>query len=148
MSWNYLTVIPKDPFLVPPEANREAAFKLLCSLLPGAEEAELKVSETPEFVDCGGNFEGVFCPFCGADLADSWSDYMERWWKGDHRVLDMETPCCGRATTLNDLNYPWPQGFACVRFKFMNPAGLLGAEECAQIEAALGTPIQVIWAHL
>jgi hypothetical protein len=57
-------------------------------------------------------------------------------------------PCCGGATTLNDLDYVAPQGLACVGFELMNPGPDLEPEELRQVEDALGTPVRIIWRHI
>lgn len=148
MSDNWLIVLASDPLAKPPEDRAEAAFKLLCSLRQNAEEPELHQSDTPAFFDCGGNFEGIFCPFCKKDVSDWWGDAMGRWWRGDHSLLAIETPCCRRVTSLNDLDYVSPQGFACVAMELMNGGPDLEPEEREQIERALGLPVRIVWRHI
>ena len=74
---------------------------------------------------------------------------MDRWWNSeDRRSLAVETPCCGRATSLNDLDYVLPQGFACTAIELMNGGRDLEPEEREQVEAALGLPVRIIWSHI
>jgi hypothetical protein len=144
-----MTIIPRDPLALPPPERREAALALLKTLRPLADEIELDVSETPEFFDATGHFENIFCPFCAKELEISWwHEKMDAWWDGDRRVLAIETPCCGRATSLNDLDYGCEQGYACFGIKLMNPSGDLEPEEVRQIEETLGMPIRVVWCHI
>jgi hypothetical protein len=148
MSDDWLIVLAADPLARPPKDRAEAAFELLCSLRNGAEEPELHQTETPEFFDCGGNFDAVFCPFCKKNITDWWGDAMDRWWKGDRRLLAVETPCCQRATSLNDLDYLSSQGFACVAMELMNGGPDLEPAEREQVEEALGLPVRIIWRHI
>lgn len=98
---------------------------------------------------CGANFGNVFCPFCGTDIMEWWREPIDKWWKSaDRRDLSVVTPCCGRATTLNDLDYNRPQERACVAISLMNPASDLEPDQVRQIEVALGLPVRVIWRHI
>jgi hypothetical protein len=145
MSDVWLVVLTIDPLAMPTDERREAAFELLCSLRPEAQFPELHVCETPRYFDCGENFENVFCPFCAAEIEEWWQEQMSRWWEGDRRDLAVTTPCCRRATGLNDLDYVWPQGFACVAIELMRPSADLEPSEREQIEAVLGVPIRTFW---
>jgi hypothetical protein len=51
-------------------------------------------------------------------------------------------------TTLNELDYVWPQGFACIAITLMNPDPDLEPAERQQVELALGLPVRVIWRHI
>ena len=150
MSDNWMIVIPVDPLGKPAQERIDAAFNLLQKLRPDGEDPELYVGDTPKFFDCGSNFESVFCPFCEAALEHSWrSNAMNCWWESEgQRALSVETPCCHRKTTLNDLDYDAPQGLACVGMELMNPGYDLEPEERQQIEAALGLPVRIIWRHI
>ena len=149
MSDDWMIVLAADPLAVTERARAAAAFALLAKLRPEAQEPELHLSETPQFFDCGGNFENVFCPFCAADITAWWSETMGRLWDSeDHRSLVVETPCCGCATSLNDLDYVPPQGFACTAIELMNGGPDLEPEERQQIEEALGLPVRIIWRHV
>jgi endogenous inhibitor of DNA gyrase (YacG/DUF329 family) len=59
-----------------------------------------------------GNWSGVNCPKCGADVEDWWKDAMDKAWAPELKNLSVSTPFCGHSTTLNDLNYVWPAGFS------------------------------------
>jgi hypothetical protein len=149
MSDNRMIVIAADPLAVPPKGRAEAAFNLLKTIRPEAEDPELYLSDKPDFFDCGGNFENVFCPFCGTDIREWWHNPMNEWWNSaDRRDLSVVTPCCGRATTLNELDYNQPQGMACVAITLLNPDSDLEPEERQQVEAALGLPVRLIWRHI
>jgi hypothetical protein len=81
MSDTWLIVLPTDPLATPSKERCEATFDLICALRPEAEAPELHVSDSPEFFDCGGNFEAVFCPFCTAEVTSWWMKQMDRWWE-------------------------------------------------------------------
>lgn len=82
MSDNWMIVIPVDPVAVPPKERTKAAFDLLCALRSEAQDAELHISDTPEFFDGGSNFESVFCPFCQTDIWDWWIKAIDEWRNG------------------------------------------------------------------
>lgn len=149
MSNNWMIVIATDPLAVPPKERAEAVCNLLTRMRPEAQDPNLYLSDKPDFFDCGSNFRNVFCPFCGTDIMEWWRKPIDSWWNStDRRELSVVTPCCCRATTLNDLDYNWPQGFACVAITLMNPGADLEPDERQQVEAALGLPVRVIWQHI
>ena len=149
MSDNWMIVIAADPLAVPPKEHAEAAFSLLKTIRPDGEDPELYLSDIPDFFDCGANFGSVFCPFCGTEIREWWGNPINKWSNSaDRRDLSVVTPCCGRATTLNDLDYNRPQGFACVAITLMNPYSDLEPEERQQVEASLGLPVRIIWRHI
>lgn len=149
MSDNRMIVVAADPLAVPPKERAEAAFSLLQRMRPDGQDPELYLSDTPKFFDCGGNFGNVFCPFCGTEIREWWRTPINEWSNStDRRDLSVVAPCCGRATTLNDLDYNRPQGFACVAIALLNPYSDLEPEERQQVEAALGLPVRIIWRHI
>jgi hypothetical protein len=149
MSDNWLIVLPIDPMAKPSEERGKATFELLCALRPDAQDPDLQMYDTPEFIHCGSNFEDVFCPFCKTDIMDWWKKAMDDLWNSDdRRALSAETPCCGRATSLNDLDYDSPQGFACFAIELMNPSSDLEPEELQRVESTLGMPVRIIWRHI
>jgi hypothetical protein len=149
MSDNWLIVIPVDPLAKPPPDRAQATFDLLCALRPEAQDPELLTYETPEFIYCGSNFSNVFCPLCQADLGNWWDNVFHEWCDSkDQRVLSVETPCCGRSISLNDLDFESPQGFACLAIELMNPDSDLEPEEFRQVESTLGAPMRIIWRHI
>jgi hypothetical protein len=92
MSDNWMIVIPVDPLVVPPKECAEAAFALLTTMRPEAQDPELYLSDKPEFFDCGSNFGNVFCAFCGTDIMEWWRKPFEAWWdSGDRRNLSVQT---------------------------------------------------------
>ena len=105
---------------------------------------------TVQLVDCGTNFEGVRCPSCAADLQERWQEAMDDGYQGGRFVaLNVSTPCCGMATSVNDLDDPWPVGFTRFTIEVMSPdAGDEEADALAKVVAEiLGTLLRVIWDH-
>jgi hypothetical protein len=149
MSDNWMILLPIDPLAVPPRERAEVALEMLSQLRPEAQEFDLHFSDFPEFFHCGGNFESVFCPFCQTDIVEWWGKALDAWSKGhDRRRLAIETPCCGRETSLNDLDYVEPQAFACIAIKVMNPDSDLEPYELQKVAQTLGHPVRIVWRHI
>jgi hypothetical protein len=122
----------------------------LKSWLPSAGAVTSEISEETRFIDPGANFERVGCPFCGSDLSGWWEDAMERAGTGGFSDLAVVVPCCQTRTTLNDLRYEWPAGFARFVVKVQNPGrgAELTSEEIQQLEKLLGCELRQVLAHL
>jgi hypothetical protein len=144
----FLRLIPDDPARVPSATAREQALLLLRRALPAADDVTSQVTEEVRFVDCGDNFEAVLCPRCGADVGEWWSVAMEAGQEQGFRDLRITTPCCGRRTTLNELSYSWPAGFARFTLQALNPRlGSLPDRVRQRLEEVLGCSVRIIWAH-
>jgi hypothetical protein len=144
----YLRVIPVDPACVPSALARERASTILSRAVPLADDVASQVTEDVRFVDCGANFETVSCPRCGTDLGEWWSTAMELAHEQQFRDLRITTPCCARRTSLNELVYSWPAGFARYSLEVLNPGvGSLSEQTVRRLEGALGVAVRVIWAH-
>ena len=57
-------------------------------------------------------------------------------------------PCCGKSSSLNDLKYHFPCGFACAEFVVENPEGELGNENIIELEKILDTKLRVIHCYM
>jgi hypothetical protein len=91
----------------------------------------------------------VDCPACGAELEPGWwaarVDRARRPAAGGFADLAVTTPCCDSRTTLNDLDYVWPAGFASSVLEARNPGrGWLTVEERARVEQALGHELREV----
>jgi hypothetical protein len=106
--------------------------------------------DEPVFWDAGGNFERVLCPSCGTEVAtDWWQQRMFAAWDTGCRSLDVTTLCCGAPTTLNDLVYEWPQGFARWVLEIKNPRRqFLTDQELDALAGTVGHPLREIWTHI
>lgn len=149
MSDNFLRVTPSDPELIPTADARESALALLRSALPEADAFRAQVETEVVFVDAGGNFESVSCPICERPLDDGWwSTAMERASGTGFSDLSVELPCCGGSTSLNELRYRMPQGFARCVLEIMNPHVATIPERLAtQLREALCCELRFVWAH-
>jgi hypothetical protein len=149
VSDNVLRIIPRNPAAVPSATARSHAQALLQRALPLADDVASRLTERVRFVDCGSNFESAHCPSCGADVGEWWTLAMEAAHDQDFRDLRATVPCCGVTTSLNDLVYSWPMGFARFTLEVLNPGvGSLPERLIERLETTLGCPIRVIWAHL
>jgi len=151
MSDNYLRLLPIDPSYVPSRAEASAALAVLASIAPECDELRVRQEPDVNFVDAGSNFSAVRCPACGAELA------IVPWWQGEmdraHRTrfedLAVVPPCCGAPTTLNELDYDWPQGFAKWWLEARNPRrSKLETGELAELASVVGGPLREVWTHI
>lgn len=150
MSDNWLMFIPADPNVLPTTGAAENAAQLLKTFLPDAYgEVSAQFSEQMEFHNGGANWSGVKCAECGANVDEWWGDAMDRAWKSRFENLGAVTPCCGHATTLNDLNYVWPAGFSRFVLKAMNPnIRQTTSEQDEALSRALGFALRKVWMHI
>lgn len=148
MSDNWLILIPTRPNHVPDPQAQEAARALLAELLP---EAQVKASVSPkiEFVHPFGNWSGVRCQLCLADIEDWCIEAIDKASETAFENLSVFTPCCGGAASLNDLDYGWPAGFARFSLEAQNPnVKELDAQVVQRLESILGCRLRRIWRHL
>jgi hypothetical protein len=144
----FLRIIPSDPSCVPSVLARERAMNVLRRAVPQADEVSAQVSQDVRFVDCGSNFESVRCPACGTDLGEWWAEAMEMGQQQQFRDLRITTPCCGLHTSLNDLLYSWPAGFARYTLEALNPGRRsLPPRIVDRLTHVLETDLRLIWAH-
>lgn len=149
MSDTILRLIPVDPAWRTDELTVERVQTLLGSLLPVADEISARIGQEIEFVDAGENWGEIRCPACNAPLEDDWwSDQMEAAAEGNFTDLRVTAPCCGAPTSLGDLRYEWPVGFARVVVEAQNPGRDLALAELEQIERVLGCKLRKVWAQV
>lgn len=149
MSDHILRLIPTDPRFIPAEPAEQAAARLLDAFLPGADDITSDTDAAVQFVDAGNNLEEIRCPGCGRVLPwDWWQQAMEAAEANHFADLQVATPCCGEQTTLNDLRYHWPAGFARYVLEALNPGADLDEDQLTQLEQALGCSLRKIWAHV
>lgn len=149
MSDYIVKVIPGDPFYRMDARDAQQVVSLLKTRFPTC-SVEAAFYETPAFVDCGGNLVGISCPVCGASLSfDWWRDAMDVSFQDGFSDLSVTLPCCGKASSLNDLSYNFPCGFSCVEFDVWNPPEFFLDEELsAKLQTLLGGRFRTIHAHL
>lgn len=149
MSDDFLRIIPADPQFTPSDGAQAATLQRLRSWLTSADSITAELHEETQFVDPGGNLERVECPFCGGDLFGWWQDAMGEAGANGFAALDVVVPCCHVKTTLNDLRYEWPAGFARFIVAVRNPGRgeALAEEEVRQLEHLLGCKLRQVLAH-
>jgi hypothetical protein len=149
MSDHFITVIPTDPYFVASADALRKAQELLSTVLASAEQIEMHTSDEVAFVDQGGNFERISCPRCRKELTTLWwQDAMDKSHESGFQRLDIITPCCAFSTSLNDLEYRWPAGFARCWVRAREPRNKeLSPHQLAQLEDILGTTLRQIWTH-
>ena len=146
----WIQLIPTEPSYVPDEHAVRRLLELVPDLAPGAERVDVIDEGKVVFVDAGENFESANCNLCGAivDLG-WWADQVTSADTGGFEDLSIAMPCCGAVTSLNDLHYDWPQGFARWRLEIMNAkVGTLPPEVETALAVALGHPARVIYTHV
>ncbi|MEX3654097.1 hypothetical protein ABFW14_01560 [Mycolicibacterium fortuitum] len=153
MSVEWYVIFPTDPRWVP-SLDREGAARAVFELLMGS-DIEVKVNRPGRvvFEDAGECFETIRCPACGTLVGQNPKN-MDWWVARIHGAwteadgfwpLDVTTPCCGVQTSLNDLVYDAPQGFASWSVAARDPVYAMDEDNLALVAAALGHPVR--WAH-
>ncbi len=148
MSENFLRFIPSSPFFVPDEGSIRRAIEIIAKDIPLTKNITFEIYNSPRFIDQGANWERVLYPNCGSLIdPDWWQAAMDHASDTNFKDLSIKIPCCGLETTLNDLCYEWPAGFAQFKIEVRNP-GMDISESCFhQLESVLGKPVRKIWAH-
>ena len=150
MSENLLILIPFQPDFIPAQESQRAATAILREMVAAESIVESRTTAFIEFVDAGANFKSIACPLCRREIDTAWwSGAMDAAARSEFSDLGIVTPCCHKNTSLNDLVYDFPQGFARFRLQAINPhiPGLEGIQLSA-LEQALGCNLRVIWQHL
>jgi hypothetical protein len=149
MSDNWLQFIPVDPNWIPTPAAAERAVALLSAIAPQAEEVNAEFKEQVEFFHPHSNWEGVECPVCGADIESWWDEAMEAASQSGFTDLTVNTPCCGAATSLNDLRYAWPAAFGRFVIEAMNPnIRDTTPEQDGAMAECVGSALRKVWVHI
>ncbi len=147
MSTTILKFIPTAPVFIPTPINQDKVKAYLKSIFKNT-EVKLVQTENIEFVDPGANFETITCDLCGRNINnDVWQHAMDKAYKNHFTDLSFTTPCCDKQTTLNDLKYQWPAGFAKFVIIIYDPIGDIKPNEFTELEKLLGTKIRKVWAH-
>jgi hypothetical protein len=149
MSENLLQLIPQQPAYVPNEKAVSLAEQFLKSQVSESSEVYSEISKEIRFIDAGANFESVSCPICGKKISGNWwSVAMEEAHKSQLSNLDVVVPCCSSKTTLNDLNYNFPQGFARFVLAARNPdIHELDKQSIEELEQIIDCKLRIIWTH-
>ena len=146
MSDPRLVLIPTEPGWAPDDVTLRRAVRVLRELAPEAGDVRGAVHDAVVFVDAGGDSGGIDCPACGSELdPDWWADRMQRAARQNFTRLAVTPPCCSTRTTLNDLVYSWPAGFARTEIVARNPRrGRLTVQELSRVAGVLHHPVREI----
>jgi len=137
MSTCVLRFIPEEPTFVPAEEAVKQAREQLGRA--AGKPAVARVTEGLAFVDPGENLEAVGCPACGSGLELAWwQERMQGASSGGFSELQVAVPCCGAETSLHDLDYTAPAGFARFVLEVEDPAVDPEAVEGDELEGTLG----------
>jgi len=150
MSDNWLMFIPADPNALPTRAGADKAVELLKRFAPDAgDDVRATFCDQVEFHHGGSNWSGVKCPRCDEDVEEWWVHATDNAHRSAFADLRVTAPCCGHPTSLNDLNYVWPAGFARFVLEAKNPnIRQTTAEQDRELSDALGLELRKIWRHL
>ena len=141
-------MIPSDPYLKIPEQTLESAKDLLARKIV-CDRIQIRSSEYPSFIDCGSNLHSISCPNCGSKIDLSWwGKEMDKAYNNSFDSLEVCLPCCKKESSLNDLKYDFPCGFACSVVEVLNPSGEITEGLQEQIREIIGSPIRMIYAHI
>jgi hypothetical protein len=143
-----LKLIPSSPGYLPEKESIDQAVSMVKISIPSVEDIKVMVSEGLRFIDPGTNWERILCPNCNASIdMEWWQNAMDKAFKNGFRDLSINVPCCSSATSLNELRYEWPAGFAKFSIEIRNPKIDIPNEVLKRIEAILGISLRKIWAH-
>lgn len=148
MSDYIVKIIPTDCTYSVTKKQADHLLKFIKSKIH-ADNIKTSIYETPVFVDCGSNLETISCPYCRAQVDFSWwNESMNTARENSFKELSVIMPCCGKESTLNDLLYDFPCGFACIEFDILNPSMDFDNETISIIRDLLGSPIRMVHAHI
>ncbi|MFC9077893.1 hypothetical protein ACFTY7_12815 [Streptomyces sp. NPDC057062] len=153
MSDSYLTVIATDPYWQPRRDAADRAAAVLSGMLPDDDARrglQAMWHDDVEVVVCGASLEKISCPHGAAHVSSHWwaQAVSARCDEGFSTLL-VVVPCCEVQTSLNELVYDWPMGFARFRIEVLYPnRAWLTGEELARVADALGHPVRQILIHI
>lgn len=148
MSDYVVKIIPTDYTYSVTKEQADCILKFIMSKI-NADNIKTSIYETPAFVDSGSNLAAISCPHCGTQLDFSWwGEAMDTASEDHFKELSIIMPCCGKGSTLNDLLYDFPCGFACIEFDILNPSADFDKEPLSIIKDLLGCPIRMVHAHI
>ncbi len=154
VSDDYLRLIPTVPTFVPGAEAANAATEYIAGLFAGPGESADEVTHeffgTVEFIDSGVNTESAKCNLCHAPVDLVWVfEVIDQ--RGDELdQLEVVLPCCGETSSLNDLEYDRPVGFASFEICVLNGTRdryELQQDELDRLGSLVGHPVRQIRAH-
>lgn len=148
MSDNFLKLIPCSARYVPDENAAARGKAFLADRFSEASSVAWELTEQVQFIAPGQNFERVACPVCNQAIAlDWWQNAMDMAYRTGFVDLSARLPCCNTLTSLNDLIYERPAGFARFVLEIASPGGDIDDRDLAELESIVGCPLRKVWAH-
>lgn len=154
VSDNYMRLIPTTPTWEPVAEAAELATRYVASLFAGPSDSADEVAH--EFygevvvIDSGVNTESAKCSSCGASVDLAWVFEVINERAEDLSKLDVVLPSCGETSSLNDLEYDWPMGFASFEICVLNgnrDQYELHPDELERVGSLLGHQVRQVLAH-
>ncbi len=143
-SGHQLRIIPSDTFYEPSPEIQDACLGLLIERFRKNDIASTLYKEI-SFIDPGQNFEAVVCDRCGQEMdMEAWQARMGVAYETRFTDLSIVTPCCNQPSSLNDLKYQGPAGFARYVLSVIDPPAEVDAEVLSELERVLGTKVKTI----
>ena len=100
------------------------------------------------FIDCGSNLETIHCPNCGKVIDFGWwGEAMDTAGENAFADLHVVLPCCGSQSSLDNLEYYFPCGFAKEQIAVRNPQIEMDEKYRCEIEKIAGAELKVIEGH-
>jgi hypothetical protein len=148
MSDNVLKLIATSPQCTADHEALKEASEVLACFFPEAGEVTFTSTEHVRFIDPGQNLERIVCPACGTEVDMAWwQKAMSTASQTHFTELSVELPCCKTLSSLNELQYDWPAGFARFVLEVRNPSGRVKTAQLEQLETILQCSLREIWAH-
>lgn len=105
-----------------------------------------------QFIDCGEGLEHIFCPWCGNELdIGYWQEAMAKAYDGNSFMhLGFHMPCCKFSSSLEELIYVKPCGFATFVIEVHNPTNMPCVVELHEMGKCFGNVnfFRMISAHI
>lgn len=154
VSDNCLRLIPVIPTWVPDVEAVAAARGYVAGLFVGpgasADEVTHEFYDKVTVIDSGVNTESAKCRRCSGRVDLAWVCEVIGQRADDLSQLDVVLPCCGETSSLNDLEYDWPMGFASFEICVLNGTRApyeLQPDELERLGSLLGCSVRQVLAH-
>lgn len=145
MSDQYTCIISSDSRHVVSSNQVQQAVTIIEESCLLADSVSFKGFEAPQFIDSGQNFSRVFCPYCGKEISEWWSEQMDELYASRFSNLYVNVPCCGITTMIGQLHYSWPCGFAQYEIRIKNLGESISAELLVKLEHLLETTLLLVY---
>lgn len=146
MSDIVIKLIPAPLGVMPEVTEKNEIEKAVRGLGIHYEGLKVWITEDLQFIDCGENLEYIRCRYCHEDALRWWGEAMNGSAESGFENRHIVTPCCGRHTTLEQLEYCLDTGFARFCIELKNPEKVTDAD-IVELGAELGVTFQRITAR-